>query len=251
MKNVTEILANRRSYRNYIDADVADSVIEDVLQKALRTATSVNGQQISMVYIKDKAIIEKIYEINWKQKHILECSAFIVFVIDYNKAYTAMGKPGIIHDDIESLIVGSVDAGLMAQSVELLFQEQDIATCMIGGIRNDIKQVQELLNVSKYAMPILGMTVGKVEQFENEPALLRPRINSAASIFKNSYDVKLVEKYAKVYDDVLKEWWEQQGLTGHRGYCESMTQFYTQCYIKEELSQIQSAGFLAKYEEKQ
>ncbi len=250
MKNIDEVLKNRMSYRKYNDIDVENEVIEEVLALAQKTATSINGQQISLVITKDKEKLKKISEINWGQKHIAQCSFFITFVIDFNRPDEALNlsnKEMYIHNDIESLIAGSVDAGLMAQSVEMLLQSRKIGTCMIGGIRQDMQGISNIIGLSGKAIPILGMTVGNVDKFENED--LRPRIKNETFRFFEKYDEDTVRKEVVNYNDILNKWWDKKGLKGHRSYSDVMGMYYTKEMIKDELEQIQSFGFLKKYEE--
>lgn len=250
MKEVDKILLNRKSYRTYNDQEVEEGVLRSVLEIAQKTATSINGQQISIVVTRDKETLQQISDINWGQKHIAQCSAFITFVIDYNRSEEALkisDKEMYIHKDIESLIAGSVDAGLMAQSVELLLQGQGIGTCMIGGIRQNINEMAKILNITGKAIPILGMTVGNVDEFETSN--LRPRIKNETFAFFDQYEENVVRSEVENYNDILNKWWEEKGLKGHRSYSDVMAMYYTGEMIKDELNQIQKLGFLEKYKE--
>ncbi len=251
MYNVDEVLKNRMSYRKYNEKDVSNEVLDEVLLLAQKTATSINGQQISVVVTKDKDKLKKISDINWGQKHIAQCSAFITFVIDYNRSDEALKlseKEMYIHNDIESVIAGAVDAGLMAQSVEMLLQSRGIGTCMIGGIRQDIKAMSDILEISGKAMPILGMTVGNVDKFIIED--LRPRIKNDTFRFFEKYEEDTVRGEVANYNNILNDWWAKKGLEGHRSYSDVMAMYYTKEMIEDELGQIKNQGFLNKYEEK-
>ncbi len=250
MFNVDEVLKNRMSYRKYNEKKVDDDILKEVLLLAQKTATSINGQQISIVVTKDKEKLNQISDINWGQKHIKECSAFITFVIDYNRSDEALklsGKEMYIHNDIESIIAGSVDAGLMAQSVEILLQSRGIGTCMIGGIRQNMQAISKIIGLSGKAIPILGMTVGNVDKFIVDD--LRPRIKNDTFRFFETYKEKVVRDEVSNYNDILNDWWDKKGLKGHRSYSDVMGMYYTKEMIQEELKQIQSFGFLGKYKE--
>ncbi len=251
MYSVDEVLKNRMSYRKYNEQEVTEEVLEEVLKLAQKTATSINGQQISVVVTKEKEKLKRISEINWGQKHIVECSAFITLVIDYNRPDEALklsGKEMYIHNDIESIIAGAVDAGLMAQSIEMLLQSRGIGTCMIGGIRQDIKGMADIIGVSGKAIPILGMTVGNVDKFIIDD--LRPRIKNETFRFFEKYEEDKVRGEVAKYNEILNQWWAKKGLSGHRSYSDVMGMYYTKEMIENELEQIKSLGFLKKYEEK-
>lgn len=249
MKTVKEVLLNRRSYRNYNGQNIDKKIIDDVIKVAQRSATSMNGQQISVVVIDDKEVFKQIAEVNWNQQHIIDCEYFIVFIVDYNRPGAELGDELELKNHIESVMVGGIDAGIMAQSVELLLQEEEIGTCMIGGIRNNMLRIKELLNITGNAYPVLGMTVGKVNTFENDDNLLRPRVSFDSFAFNNKYDEDAVKKGAIAYNDELNKWWEERDMQGHRGYLESMNNTYSKNYIRDEFKQLKELNFLKNYEE--
>lgn len=248
MKNIKEVLDNRRSYRNYTSEPVAMDLIDAALKSAQRTATSVNGQQLSVIKVTDQKVLDQLCEINWGQKHIQDASCFLVFVVDFNRAEKIMEVTEIeIHNHIESILVGAVDAGLLAQSVELYLQANEVGTCMIGGIRQNMLKVREMLKIKGLAFPVLGMTVGNVEQFENSIDLLRPRVNFESFAMNEIYNQELVQSEVIKYNDELTKWWDSKQMTGHRAYKESMESFYSKNYIPDELEQLQEIGFIKNY----
>ncbi len=253
MKDIKLVLLNRRSYREYNNKEVDVSIIKEAIEIAQRTANSVNGQQISVVLSTDKEVLNKIAEVNWGQQHIKDASAFITFVVDYNRSGAVIEKVDkeiIIQNDIESILVGAVDAGLISQSIELLLQSQGIGTCQIGGIRQNIIKMNEILNIKGNAFAVLGMTIGYEDNFENTKTELRPRVELDSFMFKEKYNIDKVKEGALNYDNVLNEWWDSKGLSNHRSYTDSMSSFYTQYYMANEFNQLQQIGFLNKYENK-
>ncbi len=247
MKSIVETLKNRRSYRDYNAKEVKLDLINESIRIAQRTATSVNGQHVSVVVTTDKKVLEEISKINWGQQHIKEASAFITFVVDFNRPEAVMNDEMIIQNDIESILVGAIDVGLLSQSVELLLQAQGIGTCQIGGIRNNIIKMNEILNIKGNAFAVLGMTVGNVDDFENDPKDIRPRVNQNTFLFNEAYDIEQVKQGALKYNNELIKWWEDRGIYNHRSYAESMNSFYTQYYMKDEFDQLQNSGFLKRF----
>ncbi len=242
MKNVHETLQKRKSFRN-LNGEILDkNLIQETLKIAQRTATSMNGQQIRVVSVFDKEIIKQLCEINWGQKHILYSGCFLVFVLDFNAIDEATNGKMKVHEDIEGLIMGSVDAGLMAQSVELLFQEQNLGTCMIGGLRNDMKRVKKILNITGTSIPILGMTVGTPRGFDD---IFRPRMSFESFYFEEQYNETIVRKEVEKYDLVLAKWWKDNGLE-HPSYKDSMLKSYTKYYINNEHQDLIELGFLKR-----
>lgn len=248
MKSVEEVLLNRRSYRNYSDK-VDTYKIKAAIKVAQRTATSINGQHVSVILVTDQEKLNKLSEINWGQKHIQEASAFLIFVADFNRSEAVMTEKMTVQNNIESILVGSIDAALLAQSVELVLQSNDLATCMIGGIRAGMKEICELFNITGKALPVLGMTVG-VETIKNSFEDIRPRVDLDSFLFDEKYDKQKVCDGAIKYNEDLNSWWEARGVKDHRSYAQSMTSFYGKDYGSDGLRKIQELGFLGDYIER-
>ncbi len=249
--NIEETLKNRRSYRNYTNQKVDLDIVKNAIISAQRSATSVNGQQISVVITEDQDKLNKMSDINWGQKTLKECSVLLTFVVDYNRSDEMVEDGKMIHqDDIESVIVGAVDAGLVAQSVELILQSKKIGTCMIGGIRQDMKKVSEVLGITGLAFPVFSMTVGYPKEFMNKEDDIRPRVNKDSFLFIDQYNEQKVRDGAQEYNLNLNKWWEKRGYTEYNTYKDSMNRFYSSYYLPNEFSELLEMGFLSKYEEK-
>lgn len=254
MKNIKEVLENRKSNRNFegtIDLDI----VRESVRLAQRTACSMNSQQISVVMITDPQKLAQISDINWKQPHIKTADSFLLFVIDNNRQDAVVlqetGSHTIIQNDIESIVVGSVDAGLIAQSVELLLQAQGIGTCYIGGVRNDLNKIAELAGVSGIATPILGMVAGNpVGGIENKPEDIRPRVSFDSFFFEETYDEQMVRDGAVAYSEELTKWWANKGKEEHQSYAQSMAKSYAKSYIPNLFDDLQAIGYLGDYQKR-
>lgn len=254
MKDIKAVLENRKSNRRYepgLDLDVVRSAVK----VAQRTACSMNAQQISIIMITEQDKLERISEINWNQPHIKSAGAFLLFVIDNNRQDAVVqdesGQSIKIQDDIESLIVGSVDAGLIAQSIELLLQSNGIGTCYIGGVRNDVNEIAKLAGVSGIATPILGMAVGNpIGGIENDELDIRPRVSFDSFFFEEAYDEEKVRTGAVNYSKDLTAWWAAKGKAEHQSYAQSMTKNYSKSYIPNLFDDLQEIGYLRDFTKK-
>ncbi len=63
MNQVIEQMKNRRSVRGFSGESVKDEDLKEILVAAQQAPSSVNGEQISLVVIRDKDKIAKIAEI--------------------------------------------------------------------------------------------------------------------------------------------------------------------------------------------
>ena len=116
MNEVIKQLQNRRSVREFTGETIKEEDLKTILATAQRAANSVNGQQTSLIIIKDKEKLEKIAELCGGQKHITQAGAFVFVLVDFHRgvyAANSVGKRNIGPKSADGLLVGAVDAGIM------------------------------------------------------------------------------------------------------------------------------------------
>lgn len=95
MTNATlELLEQRRSVRNFTGESIPDADLQAILKAAQQAPTSVNGQQTSLVVVRDKATIQKIAEIAGGQPQVASADVFIAVVVDFQRPAEAARLAG-------------------------------------------------------------------------------------------------------------------------------------------------------------
>lgn len=210
MNNTIDTMKNHRSIRQYLDKDVSDELIDEIIKSAQAMPNSINGQQTSVIVVRDKKKREKLAELVGNQEYVAKAPVFLVFVMDFYKTYLAGEKTGlkqVIHEDIEGILAGSVDAGIVLGASVVAAESLGLGTVPIGGIRKNPEEVIELLELPKYTFPMVGLAVGyPVDESHKKP---RAPFNS----FKHneSYDIKAVEDSINLYDEQMEKYLKEIG----------------------------------------
>lgn len=55
MNNTIENIKNHRSIRQYLDKDISDEIIDEIIKASQAMPNSINGQQTTVIAIRDKA----------------------------------------------------------------------------------------------------------------------------------------------------------------------------------------------------
>ena len=58
-------------------------------------------------------------------------------------------------------MVSVIDAALAAQNMSIAAESMGLGICYIGGIRNNLNEVSELLETPEYVLPLFGLVVGQ------------------------------------------------------------------------------------------
>lgn len=207
--DLLEAIKNRKSIRKFTDESIKKEDLEEIIEVARRAPSSVNRQQISLVYTTDKNIIEKIAHLSGGQAQIRDCSCFITLIGDYyrDKVYLeSVGKE--LTDDIQRLReVVMVDAGIMALTINYVAMAKGYGCTIIGGVKENPEQIAELLNLPKNTIVALGITIG-VPTKESLEGTLKPRIKKEAFAMEDKYNKEVQVNAVKDYEKVLDKWFK-------------------------------------------
>jgi FMN reductase [NAD(P)H] len=203
MNDTIEVMKNHRCIRSFEDKEIPDAIIDELVAVAQATPNSINGQQISLVIVRDKEKKRRIAEIAGGQTWIAQAPLFILFVADFYKAKLAADKVGrslVIPESIEATIAASIDAGICLQSVITAAESLNLGIVPIGGIRNDPAAMIELLNLPEYTFPINGLSIG----YPADRSHKKPRMPVDAFRHDEVYDSTKLRSLIDEYDVLME-----------------------------------------------
>jgi len=241
MNETIEIIKNHRSIRNYLDKDVPDVMLQDILQAATAMPTSINGQQISIIVIKDKDKKEKIATLANEQPWISQAPVFLVFVADFYKAYLASEKNGtkeIIHESIEGTMVGTFDAGLAMGAAIIAAESLGLGIVPIGAVRKNPDEMIKLLKLPQYTYPLVGLVVG----YPAEGSAQKPRLPHEALIHIETYHKDGLAAVIDQYDDVMAQYYGERG-DKESNWSKQVANAYKQVYFPKVYPTMKKQGF--------
>jgi len=246
MENQTiKQLSNRTSIRQFTGESVRDEHLELILKTAQRAPTSINAQQISLVYTRDKERIKKMSELCGGQPQVAIADVFVAIIIDFNRtnvAAVATGKTQVVERCAEGIMVGAVDAGIMLSSLQTAAEALGYGTTAIGAIRQNSDKVVELLGLPQRTFAVVGSTIG-VATKEAKMAPLKPRVPFESFAMEDVYDSTKVEKGAHDYNKEFKEFREKTGSGSLPSYFEGTASSYEKSYYRKTGTVLEAQGF--------
>jgi FMN reductase [NAD(P)H] len=230
MNPVLECLFNHKSIRKYKDQPIEDEKLNYIINAAQRAPTWCNGEQVSIIAIKDKER-KKIFEnLCWGQKHISECSVFLIFCADFYRVSLAFEKEGKNEEfkkyiaQFDPILIGSHDVGIAIQNAVVAAESLGLGTVDIGAIRTKIKEVTKELNLPKYVIPMIGLCVG----YPDDNPGLKPRIPMKGVFFEEKYDTEKVKAGVDEYDEIFKKYLaERDSNSRDSNWSKSISDTYT------------------------
>lgn len=205
--DIIKIQLAHRTIREFKEDSVPQSMLEQLIQVAGRTATSNGMQACSIIRITDSAKKKELADI-CMQEYVARLPELWIFIVDqYRNGQIADEKD--CHEksisDMDRFFQGFTDACLMAQNVVNAAEAMGLGTMYLGSILNDSSRVIKLLNLPKRTFPALGLGFG----YPNQEPQLKPRMDMELRMFENSY--KCFDNYSdmiKEYDEIMQTYYD-------------------------------------------
>lgn len=251
MENITiEQLQNRKSIRQFTGEPVREEELELIFKTAQRAPTSINGQQISLVYTRDKAKLKHISELCGGQPHIAAADLFIGVVIDFNRTSTiveSVGKKHVIEQSAEGIMVGAIDAGIMLSFMQTAAEALGYGTTSIGAVRGNSDTMIKLFNLPPKTFLAVGCIIGvPTEAARNAP--LKPRVPLESFAMEDTYDNAKVKESVLAYEEDFKAFRDATGSGSMPTYAEMTSNVYSNIYYRKTGKVLEAQGFAFKDE---
>lgn len=184
--SVLDVIHAHGSVRAYKPDPVPDALLETIVRAAQRASTSSNLQAYSVIAVTDAAKRARLAELCGNQAHIAQAPLFLAWCADLARLDRVCALRGYtqVTEYVENFLVAALDAVIAAQNAALAAESLGLGICYIGSIRNNPREVIELLGVPRLVFPVVGMTVG----YPEKPPHLRPRLALEAILHRECYN---------------------------------------------------------------
>lgn len=210
MNPVIDTLLAHRSVRKFKEEPLTEEQIRTIVKAAQSAATSSFVQAYTIIGVKDKAKKEKLAELAGNQEYVAKNGHFFVFCADLFRHELAGEMEGVdVEETLEStekFMVALVDTALAAQNAVIAAESMGLGICYIGGLRNRLPEVCELLNIPDRVLPLFGLCVGVPDQTPGQ----KPRLPFAHIYHEDGYETdadKLkgqLEEYNRLISDYYR-----------------------------------------------
>ncbi|MCO6506199.1 MAG: oxygen-insensitive NADPH nitroreductase [Snodgrassella sp.] len=195
-----------RSIRKFTDEALTDEQREAIWEAGRAASSSSFMQIVHIIRVTDMEKRAALSEVAANQKYVRTAAEFWVFCVDYTKHKLAFPEAQL--DWTEGMIIGAVDAGIMAQNCLLAAESLGLGGVYIGSLRNDVQRAAELLELPQLTFPLFGLCLG----YPAQDPMYRPRLPLDTLVSENRYRPLDPAKLA-AYDEQLNVYYrERSGL---------------------------------------
>lgn len=238
-----ELLHTHRCIRSFATDSVDEVMLDRIVEAAWRGPTSINGQEISLIVVREPRARAQLAEIAGGQPWIAVAPVFVLAVADFYKTAKGCqiaGKTQVAHEDPEGLLVGALDAGIAIAEMMLAARSLGLGVVPIGGIRRDPQAVIDLLKLPPLTFPVCGLCIGHIAK----DATQKPRLPLASFRHDETYDASHLASDIESYDKTLLEYWRRIGRPDGLPWSANTAAKYQSRYYPDVKPVAQKQGFL-------
>ena len=249
MNPVLESLYKHKSIRKYKNQPLEDEKLELILKAAQAAPTWCNGQQVSIIIVKDQARKDKLKDLCWGQTYIGTCSVFLIFCADFYRCSLAFEKAGKSKEDfekyvknIDTVFIGCHDVGISMQNAVVAAESLGLGTVDIGVIRLKSLEVTKELNLPKYVIPICGLCIG----YPDDDPGIKPRLPMNSVCFNEKYDTEKAKAGIDEYDVIFNKYLAGRDSNNRdSNWTKSISGSYTRFSIDQDYDLLKQQGFIS------
>ena len=197
MNETISLLQKHTSVRNFTAQAVPQEMLRAIVKAGQCASTSNHIQAYTIIQVRDAAKKIRLAELAGDQSYVAEAPVFLVFCADLKRLQTACAKIGakMAENSCESFLLATVDASLAAQNVMIAAESLGLGGVYIGGLRNNPRQVCDLLQIPAQVYPVFGLCLGYPAKINR----VKPRLPLSLVLKEDSYDdaqdAAALEKY--------------------------------------------------------
>ncbi|MCO4327739.1 NADPH-dependent oxidoreductase [Staphylococcus agnetis] len=249
-EHVYALAKQHHSVRKFKSKAIDREVIRKLIEAGQMASTSSFLQTTSVIGVESLDKKEALKEVSG-QPYVVENGYLLVFVLDYHRHHLISEKRDAqlegSFESAEGLLVGTVDAALMAQNIALTAEDMGYGIVYLGSLRNDVPRVREILGLPEFTFPLFGMAIG--EPADDENGTPKPRLPFEHVFHVDGYntDDTQLEAQLEDYDETVSNYYNAR-THGERTetWSEQITQFMSSKQRLEMLNWLQMSGFNKK-----
>ncbi len=162
MNSIHEVLKNRRTVRKYLDKQIDDILLNNLLELSFRSSNTGNMQLYSVVVTRTQEVKQQLSPCHFNQPMITEAPVVLTFCADFNRfnKWCELNKAVPGYDNFLSFFTATIDTSIVAQTFCIAAEAMGLGICYLGTTNYFAKKIGEILKLPKFVVPITTITVG-------------------------------------------------------------------------------------------
>ena len=241
-----DYFSSRASVRSYEKRHIPESLLDDILERAMRAPTCGNMQLYSVIVTRDPKRLELLAKEHFNQPAATGADVILTVCADFNRftewCEASGAKPG--YDNFHSFMMALTDAVIYTQQIVTIAELEGLGTCYLGTVNYNAKQISDLLELPNLVVPVASISLGYPA---NVPTLCE-RIPLAAIKHDETYRKHSREEIVELFK-AKDEFPDNLKFVEENGK-DSLAQVFTDFRYPESVNTVVSESFTALLKEK-
>lgn len=153
---------SRKSCRNFKAQEVPYSLLESIIERAMKAPTCGNMQLYSVIVTRDKENLKKLAAFHFNQPASTTAPCILTVCADFNRftRWCETKKADAGFNNFHSFITALTDAVIFAQQIVTVAELEGLGSCYLGTVTYNAKEISELLNCPEMVVPVAAIALG-------------------------------------------------------------------------------------------
>ena len=241
-----EYFSKRATVRNYEKRHIPESLLDDILERAMRAPTCGNMQLYSVVVTRDPEKLARLAKEHFNQPASTGADVILTICADFNRftewCEASGAKPG--YDNFHSFMMALTDAVIYAQQVVTIAEMEGLGTCYLGTVNYNARQISDLLELPDLVVPVASLSLG----YPADVATQCERLPLAAIKHTETYRKDTPDEVVELFK-AKDEFADNQKFVEENGK-ESLAQVFTDIRYPESVNLSVSESFMQLLKDK-
>lgn len=220
---VIEMLLRHKSVRKFLPSALQPGTLEALIAAGQSASTCSMLQTWSAIAIEGPEHKSEVAQLSGDQDFIRQAPLFLVFCADLNRLTNICQQhqqSGQGLENMDPFIMATVDAALAAQSVGMAVESLGLGYCFVGAVRNNAREMAELLGLPPRTFALVGMAIGKPDV--SELSGIKPRLPMEEILHRERWNEKDHESLISSYDKALSDFYAEHQKHGRKPWSHHM-----------------------------
>ncbi|MGV2885771.1 MULTISPECIES: oxygen-insensitive NADPH nitroreductase [Paenibacillus] len=247
MNETIDLMMKHRSVRKFKPDPVSKEQLAAIVAAGQMASSSSSVQAYTIIAVTEQEQKAKMAELAGNQSYVNECPVFLVWCADLYRLSDAakrhLPEKESYEDSTENFMVATIDVALASQNAALAAESLGFGIVYIGGLRNRIEEVSEVLGLPDGVYPVYGMCIGVADQETG----IRPRLPLDAVLHHGRYNAEQTLKGVESYDETTAAYMKER-TQGERStpWSEMMAKRLTEPVRLQMKPFLEGKGFLKR-----
>jgi len=161
-----ELLKSHRSIRKYVEKEIEEDVLNEILECGIRSSNTGNMQLYSIIVTRDRYKKELLAPFHFNQPMVKIAPVILTICLDFNRFYKWC-KLNNSHTDFSNLLwllTGTVDASILSQNICIAAENRGLGICYLGTVLYNAPEISSALGLPSGVIPVTCITLGYPDQ---------------------------------------------------------------------------------------